>query len=159
MSDYFSQYGNTGQTREKIIRWVLITMVLVALLWVADWGLGVNGTYNLRDWHEQYRAHQFFSLLGDKQYAAAYGLWGCDITHPCRDYSFQKFMEDWGPKSPAASLASRKVLSVRHCGTGVIESIDLGSGDPVNLHIDAGDLTIGFAPWPICNPHWQAPAP
>jgi hypothetical protein len=86
-------------------------------------------------------------------------MWGYTPAHPCRDYSYQKFMEDWGPGSPAANLAARKVVNVRHCGSGLIEVIEFGSGDPVNLYVGASDLQLSFAPWPVCNPRWQAPNP
>lgn len=158
MSDYLAQYGSTGQTREKIVRWILITLAVAAVLWVIDWGLTLYGTYNLRDVREQWRAHQFFSLLSQKQYDAAYRLWGCEPAKPCRDYSFQKFMEDWGPRGVVPDISGRKTTAVRHCKGGIIEVLDFGgSGDPVNLYVDSKDFTLSFAPWPVCNPRMQVP--
>jgi len=158
VSEYLSQYGTTGQTREKVVRWILIALAGVAVLWVVDWGLSLYGTYNLRDAREQWRAHQFFSLLSEKQYDAAYRLWGCEPSKPCRDYSFQKFMEDWGPKGAVPDISGRKVKAVRHCKASIIEVIDFGAGDTINLYVDSKDLTLSFAPWPVCNPRMQMPA-
>lgn len=158
MSEYLSQYGTTGQTREKVVRWILIALAAAAVLWVVDWGLSLYGTYNLRDAREQWRAHQFFSLLSEKQYDAAYRLWGCEPSKPCRDYSFQKFMEDWGPKGAVPDISGRKMKAVRHCKAAIIEVIDFGAGDTVNLYVDSKDLTLSFAPWPVCNPRMQMPA-
>lgn len=157
MSDFLSQYGAADHTREKVVRWILIVIAAVAVLWVVDWTLTTYGTFNIRDVREQWRAHRFFHLLGEKQYEVAYGLWGCDTAKPCRDYSFPKFMEDWGPKSPAADLSKKHVNAVRHCKTGVIEVIDFGAGDTLNLWVESKDLTLSFAPWPVCNPRLQAP--
>lgn len=158
MSEYLSQYGTSGQTREKIVRWILIVLAAAAVLWVLDWGLTLYGTYNLRDAREQLRARQFFSLLSEKQYDAAYRLWGCEPAKPCRDYSLQRFMEDWGPKGTVPDASRRKTSAVRHCKGGIIEVLDVGAGDPINLYVDSKDLTLSFAPWPVCNMRMQAPA-
>jgi hypothetical protein len=156
VADLFSQYEAGEESREKVVRWVLIVIAAVALLWAVDWVLTTYGTFNMRDMREQYRAHHFFRLLSEKQYQAAYRLWGCDPAKPCRDYSLQKFMEDWGPQSPAADVSKEHVHAVRHCKTGIIEVIDFG-GDPLNLWVESKDLTLSFAPWPVCTPHWQPP--
>ena len=92
MSDFLSQYGAADHTREKVVRWILIAIAAVAVVWAVDWTLTTYGTFNIRDVRQQWRAHRFFHLLGEKQYEAAYGLWGCDVAKPCRDYSFPKFM-------------------------------------------------------------------
>ena len=158
MSDFLEQYSTTDQTRDKVVRWILIVIAAVAAVWAIDWVLTTYGTYNLRDVREQWQAHKFFSLLAGKQYEAAYKLWGCDVSQPCRDYNYQKFMEDWGPKSPAANLSKRNVHAVRHCKTGIIQVMDFGADDTVNLFVESRTLVVGFAPWPVCNPRWQAPA-
>lgn len=157
MGDFLSQYSSADRTREKAVRWILIVIAAVAALWVVDWTLTTYGTFNLRDIREQHRAHQFFHLLSEKQYEAAYRMWGCDPARPCRDYSLQKFMEDWGPKSPASDVSKEHVNAVRHCKTGIIEVIDFGAGDPLNLWVESKDMTLSFAPWPVCNPRWQPP--
>jgi hypothetical protein len=48
--------------------------------------------------------------------------------------------------------------AVRHCKAAIIEVIDFGAGDTVNLYVDSKDLTLSFAPWPVCNPRMQMPA-
>jgi hypothetical protein len=35
--------------------------------------------------------------------------------------------------------------------------MDFGAGDTLNLWVESKDLTLSFAPWPVCNPRWQAP--
>jgi len=159
VSDYLSQYGTSGQTREKVVRWILITLAVAAVVWVVDWGLTVYGTYNLRDVREEWRARHFFGLLREKQYDEAYRLWGCEPAKPCRDYSFQKFMEDWGPKGVVPDASVRKTHAVRHCKAGIIEVLDFGTGDPINLYVDSKDFTLSFAPWPVCDPRMKVPSP
>jgi len=61
-------------------------------------------------------------------------------------------MEDWGPKSDAADLSSLKVSKVRSCNAGIIEKADFGPGRSALLWVQRQDLTVGFAPWPVCNP-------
>ena len=158
MSEFLSQYGAADETREKLVRWALIVVAVLAGLWVVDWVLTTYGTYNLRDVREQWQAHKYFRLLSEKQYEAAYRMWGCTPDKPCRDYAFNKFMDDWGPKSPAANPSKRNVHAVRHCKTGIIEVMDFGAGEPLNLWVESKDLTLSFAPWPVCNPRMQLPA-
>ena len=119
-------------------------------------GATVSGHFNLRDIREQWQVHRFFSLLSDRKYRPAYAMWGCDSARPCRDYSLSKFMEDWGPESIAAKPSQRKVKAVEHCHGAIIEVIDFGVKDAVNLHVDPKDLTLSFAPAPTCTPHYKA---
>jgi hypothetical protein len=83
-------------------------------------------------------------------------MWGCTPAHPCRDYSFPKFMEDWGPASLAAKPAQREIRAVEHCRGSIIEVIDFGAKDLVNLHVNSQDLMLSFAPVPTCTPHYAA---
>lgn len=159
MSEFLSQYGTADRAREKAMRWALIAIGVLVALWVVDWVLTTYGTYNLRDIREQWQAHKYFQLLSEKQYEAAYRLWGCTPDKPCRDYPLNKFMEDWGPKGQVPDVSKRSVHAVRHCKTGIIQVIDFGAGDPVNLWVESKDLTLSFAPFPTCNPRIQVPNP
>lgn len=156
MGEFLAEYGGGSRTREKLVQWGLIAIAAVAIVWSVDWALSVSGNFSLRDVREQWRAHRFFTLLSERNYQSAYAMWGCDPAHPCRDYSFSKFMEDWGPESTAASPSQRHVKAVEHCGTGIIEVIDFGAKDLVSLHVRAKDLTLSFAPAPACTPHYKA---
>lgn len=158
MADFLEGYAAQESRREKVVRWVLISIAALAVLWVIDWGLSLYGTYNLRDIRQQYTSWKFFRLLKKGNYDEAYRMWGCDPANPCRDYSKDKFLEDWGPKSRFGDLSKMETKAVRHCKTGIIHSVAIGPEETVDLWVESRDLTLSFAPWPVCNPRWQAPS-
>lgn len=156
MGEFLAEYRGGSQTREKVVQWGLTAIAAVVIVWAVDWALSVSGHFSLRDIREQWQAHRFFSLLSDRNYQPAYAMWGCDPARPCRDYSFPKFMEDWGPASIAAKPSQRKVKAVEHCHAGIIEVIDFGAKDAVNLYVGSEDLMLSFALDPTCTPHYKA---
>jgi hypothetical protein len=156
LGEFLAEYSGGSQTREKLIQWGLTAIAAVAIVWAVDWALSASGRFNLHNIREQWQAHRFFSLLSERKYQPAYAMWGCDPARPCRDYSFPKFMEDWGPASIAAKPSQRKVKAVEHCRSGIIEVLDFGAKEAVNLHVDSDRLTLSFAPVPACTPHYKA---
>jgi hypothetical protein len=157
MADFLEGYAERNVRRDKAVRWVLTGIAAFAALWVIDLGLAMYGTYNFRDIRQQYTSWKFFRHLKHGRYQDAYRMWGCDPANPCRDYSMEKFLEDWGPKSRFRDLSKVETAAVRHCKTGIIHSLSLGPEDQVDLWVESRDLTISFAPWPVCDPRWQAP--
>ena len=78
-------------------------------------------------------------------------MWGCTDAHPCPEYPFTKFMDDWGPKSSHADQASANIGLSQSCGSGVVIRIDYkGSEEAVPLWVERDSGTISFAPWPEC---------
>ncbi|HSB13413.1 MAG TPA: hypothetical protein VLE22_03075 [Bryobacteraceae bacterium] len=151
MAGYLERYGAGEEQRERRIRRVLLSIAVIAAL---------AGTFYLlfRNYRETKQAKRFFELLLEKDYKAAYVLWGCDKpgAPACHDYTFDNFMEDWGPKSPHADLSSLEFGKVRGCSTGVIVTVEFGKGREDLLWVDRDTKVIGFAPWPVCNPRLPA---
>jgi hypothetical protein len=163
MPGYLEDYGAGEEKRGKLIRRVLIGVVTVLVL-------GAVSYFSLRNYSENSAIQKFIAALQQKDYKQAYAMWGCTEAKPCRDYSFEKFMEDWGPKSPMADAAKariehpqlnpgplgwiRNVLGIQYsCNDGVIYHVTVGNGSPVLLYVLRSDKTIGFAPWTVCAPH------
>jgi len=48
---------------------------------------------------EQQQAKAFVASLIAQDYQGAYRMWGCTDANPCRDYPFNRFMDDWGPRA------------------------------------------------------------
>ena len=145
MDSYLSSYGAGDERRTRLIRrWSFIILGIVVA--------GLVAYFSLRDRHEKAQIANFLELLRKKDYRAAYTLWGCTAAHPCRDYNFERFLEDWGPKSPNKDIANAHLSNSRSCTVGVIAFVDVGHGDPIALWVNRGDLVIGFAPWPVCTP-------
>ncbi len=145
MPGYLAHYGEGEEQREKIIRWTIISVVLLAV---------TSGIlyFFLKNYTQENQARTFFKLLEKHDYQGAYGVWGCTEATPCRDYAFNTFMEDWGPKSSRADVSSYSIRKSRSCGSGVILTVDFGKNQQEKLWVERRDLTIGFSPWPGCPP-------
>lgn len=144
MSGYLETYRAGEERREKILIRLSIAM---AVLLVAG---GILWWY-FRDYTEEKQIQQFLSALEQKDYKRAYSFWGCTFENPCRDYNFERFMEDWGPSGKHANAAAAKLTTKKSCGLGIIQYVRFPA-EEVQLWVDRKDMIIGFAPWPICNP-------
>jgi hypothetical protein len=148
MSSYLEAYGAAEQHRAKVIAAVKVCSIVLAGLLVA--GLILFAIF--RNHGEERQARNFLALLQARNYSAAYTMWGCTETHPCPQYPFSKFLEDWGPKSAHASdpIAASFGLS-QSCGSGVVIRLDYKNpADSVPLWVERDSETISFAPWPEC---------
>jgi hypothetical protein len=150
MADFLDGYGVADARREKRVKTIIWSLVGIAVLSVILY-------YQFRNFREERQSSLFLELLKKRDYQAAYALWGCTPETPCRDYALDKFLEDWGPKSPHADLSALKITKTRSCESGIIQILDFGKGETVNLLVQRKDKTIGFSPWEYCNPRWQAP--
>jgi hypothetical protein len=147
MASYLEAYGAAEEHRAKRIH--LIKNVLIVAGSVIVVALIAYGIFKNRS--EEQQARTFVSRLQAHDYQGAYRLWGCSDTHPCPDYPFDKFLEDWGPKSPHADQSSAKIGLSQSCGTGVVIRLDYkGSEEPVTLDIERSTNVISFAPWAEC---------
>jgi hypothetical protein len=150
MAGYLEGYGAGEERREKTIRWIILSVVLLAVIAIA-------GYYQFRNYREEKQIGAFLELLKRQDYKAAYALWGCTDAHPCPQYALEKFLEDWGPKSPHANIAAAKLAKTKSCDTGIIQFIEFPGNDEVQLWVERRDKVLGFAPWPVCNPRMQVP--
>jgi|YNPBryBLVA2012_1023415.scaffolds.fasta_scaffold00033_5 hypothetical protein len=174
MSDFLTGYGVEEERRERLIKRVALALLIV---------LAVGGGLYLalRTYPARRQVNQFLDYLRRQDYQGAYRMWGCTETSPCRDYSFEKFLEDWGPKSAHADARAARIrgMSARSCGPGVLYTLgslaahalgekgcDCGSGvihtvafpggEEVALWYDRKEKALGFAPWPACLPQLKA---
>jgi hypothetical protein len=77
-------------------------------------------------------------------------MWGCNETHPCPQYTFPKFLEDWGPKSEHAGNPTASIGLSQSCGSGVVIRLDYKGSESVPLWVERDTGVISFAPWPEC---------
>jgi hypothetical protein len=150
MPGYLDEYGVSDAKRERNIKRILIGVAVLAVVGLGLWLF-------LRNYPENRQMRAFLNDLKKGDYRAAYALWGCTEVHPCKDYPFEKFMEDWGPSTghDNASVSIRKNFREsfsQSCTAGVIYVVGFSKGDPVTLWVDRKDQAVGFAPWPVCNP-------
>src|SRR5947209_2022439 len=101
MSSYLEAYGEGEAQRARRVRLVKRgSIILLLLLILAGLAYAV-----FKNYPEEQRVKMFLETLRKQDYQTAYRMWGCTEATPCRDYSFQKFLDDWGPKSPHADAS------------------------------------------------------
>ena len=145
MSSFLDDYGVRDARREIILKRIVIVVVVIAcaaglLYW------------EFRDYREERQIKAFFDLLQKQDYQAAYAMWGCTAEEPCRQYSFEKFMEDWGPRNTRGAVSSARLGSTHSCASGVIQTLSIGD-EEILLWVNRSDHILSFAPWPVCTPH------
>ncbi len=143
MPGYLDEYGVADSRREKLRKRVVL-IAAAALV------LGAALYFTFRDWRQERLAKAFVEQLRRRDFPGAYRTWGCTEARPCRDYAFEKFMEDWGPASSLGDVSAARVATSERCGSGVVIVVDLGGKGTVSLWADRNDGTLGFAPWPEC---------
>jgi hypothetical protein len=147
MSSYLEAYGAAEQHRARILGIIKISSIILVSVLVA--GLILYAIF--KNHAEEQRAKSFLGLLDAHNYSAAYAMWGCTESHPCPDYPFAKFQEDWGPKSEHANESVAHIGLSQSCGTGVLIRLDYKAAEePVSLWVEKDSGTISFAPWPEC---------
>jgi len=145
MAGYLDQYGAGDERREKVRKRLLLSLLILVV---------AGGTlyFFFKNYRQERQVRQLFELLANKDYKSAYRLWGCTEDKPCRDYPFDKFMEDWGPASARKDVAGAHIAKSRSCGSGVIMTVNFGNAQEEKLWVERKDLTIGFSPYPGCPP-------
>lgn len=146
MSSYLEAYGAAEEKRAKAVRILKITVI--CLLSAVTAGLILYGIF--KNYSEERQVKTFIALLQKKDYPAAYRMWGCTETQPCPNYTFDRFLEDWGAHSSHADASSAHIGLSQACGTGVVLRIDYSNAEPTPMWVERDTKIIGFAPWPEC---------
>jgi hypothetical protein len=145
---YLDTYGVRDARREKIIKWLLAIAAIVSVVGVALY-------FQFRNYAEERQVKAFLQHLRNGNHKEAYALWGCTDANPCPHYPFDKFMEDWGPASPQARIADARIVNTKSCEGGIIQFLQFPDNHEVQLWVERRDKSIGFAPWPVCNPRMK----
>ncbi len=149
MAGYLDTYGVAEQKRERRTKQILIvtgvTLAVALLLFLF-----------FRNFSEKRAVSHFLDAVRAGKYQDAYHMWGCTPETPCRDYGFDKFMEDWGPKGQYAGGQGARVVNVDACGEGVVMTLQVPNNEPVGIWVQRKTDVLGFAPWPRCpGRHWR----
>jgi hypothetical protein len=143
MSGFLESYGQADAKRERKLKRALLAVLAAGVLSLGGW-------WFIRDYREKQQVSLFLKLIGEHKYEDAYRLWGCDPARPCRDYNMEKFLEDWGPKSPYGNVAKARVRRTRSCQEGVIQILEYAPGDEVFLYVDRQNRHISYSPFGYC---------
>jgi hypothetical protein len=147
MASYLEDYGAGEERHARRVRLIKGTALAATILLVIG-GLIYVG---LKNRTEKRQVSAFLEALRKRDYPSAYRMWGCTEATPCRDYSFNRFLQDWGPGSPRADAASAHAGEGESCGTGVVFPVDFAGAEPVALWVERGSRVIGFSPDPECR--------
>lgn len=141
MAGYLDTYGAGDEARSRLIKRSVIAVIAAIVIAVAAY-LG------FRNFREKQVVNHFLAEVNAGHFQAAYRLWGCTDSHPCNDYSYQKFLEDWGPKQTRSNW---QISDVDGCRSGVVVTVDATGSQPAPLWVDRSDKRISFSPWPECQ--------
>lgn len=143
---YLEEYGAAEEKRARTSRLVkAAAIILVAVLAVGTLLYAVFQNYS-----EEKRVKTFITLLQAHQYPEAYRMWGCSELQPCPNYKYEKFLDDWGPKSPHADESSAQIAVSQSCGEGVLLRVDYKNAEPMPLWVERSTNVVSYAPWPEC---------
>lgn len=143
MAGYLDRYGAGEERREKIVKKALLALLAAAIA-------GGILFFIFHNFRQEGRVKDFFAKLAAHDYKGAYALWGCTDAHPCGGYSFDTFMQDWGPTK--GDPTKYKITRSKSCGSGVILNVDFGNEQQI-LWVERHDLSMSFSPFPGCpNP-------
>jgi len=148
MADYLADYGVKDQKREKRRKLIVLSVIGLVIAGGLIWFFG-------RTFTEERAAKRFFSALESKDYQSAYAMWGCTDQTPCRDYKFDKFLEDWGPKSPYANASEISTTLAEPCGNSVWITIKTPKTEELGLSVDPDTKVISFTPAARCPGTWR----
>ena len=128
-------------------------IILIAVLLLIAVGTG----YWFRYWPQERVVNNFFNLIEQKNYDAAYALWQADPNwkqHVDRYalYPFGQFQLDWGPTGDYGEITSHKVegsLAPKSNGpvSGVVVVITVNNRvQPACLWVEKKTKVISFSP-------------
>jgi hypothetical protein len=148
MGSYLQTYGAGEEHRLKVIKWLVVGFIGVALL---SWGSYLF----FHNYFETRTVNNFLAEVNAGHYQEAYRDWGCTDATPCPNYDFKRFMEDWGPKKASSPW---KVDSVDGCNAFVTVNVKAQGVEEQSLGVERGTKTVTFAPAAECQErgwHWK----
>ena len=147
MGTYLQQYGAGDERRIRIIK----TLVFIGLGIIV---LALIAYFGFHNYAEKQVVKRFLERLNAHDFEGAYREWGCTPEHPCPNYDFQRFLEDWGPSKKITS--PWKIASVDGCKTFVTVNVQAEGSQLQSLGVERSDHSLGFAPAPECQePKWH----
>jgi hypothetical protein len=143
MAGYLDQYGAGEERRNRIIIRSILAVLMIVVVVALGWYLTLNH-------HQESVVKSFIAALKNHDTEGAYRIWGCTSSHPCRDYSYDKFMKDWGPGPNGPDLSVIGLTDSEECNNAAMLTLQLNASRVEQLWLDKGSDLISFAPFPIC---------
>ena len=149
MGSFFQQYGVEEERRNRVVKVVVLSVLSLLILTLV-------GYLILHDYSEKQVAKRFLGQVNEHNYQQAYREWGCTSAHPCPNYDYQRFLNDWGPQAKAGS--PWKITSTDSCRAFLTINVQANGIEPQSLSVQRSDKSLGFAPAPECQEkewHWK----
>jgi hypothetical protein len=142
MGSYLQQYGVDDARRARSIK--IIVLIGFGLLILA-----IAAYFFFHNFFEKRVVIGFLEDVNAHKYQEAYRKWGCADTHPCPNYDFNRFMEDWGPAKHTRS--PWEIASVDGCKSFVTVNVKAEGAELQSLSVERRDRSLGYAPSPECQ--------
>lgn len=149
MGSYLQGYGAEEERRNRVIKWIILICLGIVILAFAAYLFFHN-------FSEKQTVKRFLAEVNARNYQAAYRDWGCTSAHPCPNYDYNRFLEDWGPSKKIGS--PWKIASVDGCKTFVTVNVQAEGSELQSLAVERDNDGLGFAPAPECQErqwHWK----
>ncbi len=138
---YLEDYSTVTGARRETIHKALLAALLISIV-------GGGLLYFLfKNFFEEQQVRQFLSRLQESHYAEAYENWGCTVEEPCPSYTYEDFLEDWGPDSPLGTVRSFHLGRSSELETGVIVEIEINGKPQPELWVEKETKIVGFSPY------------
>ncbi len=145
MGTFLQDYGAEEERRGRVIKWIVIACVAVFIVAIAAY-------FIFHNYPEKQKVKHFLAQLNSHDYQAAYRDWGCTAGHPCPNYDYHRFLDDWGPKVSAPW----KIASIDGCKTFVTVNVQADGAELQSLAVQRNNDTLSYAPAPECQePQWH----
>jgi hypothetical protein len=145
MAGYLDQYGAGEDRRNRIIIRTIVITLSVLILGTLTW-------YIFKNHHQEGVVKTFVDAVRKGDFQSAYRDWGCTSNKPCRGYSYDQFVGDWGPKGDAPDPAIFGLTDSESCNNGVLLTLAVNRSRTEKLWVQKDSDSISYAPYQIC-PH------
>jgi len=139
---YLQQYGTEEERRGRVIKWIVISCIAVAIIAFAAYLIFHN-------YPEERVAKHFLADVNSHNYQAAYRDWGCTTQHPCPSYDYSRFLQDWGPNKNITS--PWRIQSTDSCKSFLTVNVQAQGSELQSLAVQRSDHSLSFAPAPECQ--------
>ena len=149
MGTYLQQYGAGEERRNRIIKWIIISCIVAAIVALIAYVIFHN-------YPEKQVANHFLADVNNRNYSAAYRDWGCTTEHPCPSYNYTRFLQDWGPNKNI--IPPWRIQSVDSCKSFLTVNVQAQGSELQSLAIERSNNGLSFAPAPECQEmkwHWK----
>ena len=141
MASYLDQYGAGEEKRENIIKFSVLGVLFVLIF-------GSLSYYLFKNFAQEQKVRTFLEIVRKKDYPAAYQYWGCSVASPCPSYGYDKFMDDWGPKT--VSPENLRIEDSESCNAGVILTVATGPEKQEKIWVEKEGGGLAFSPFEVC---------